>query len=112
MDDKRSPCPLSCTLDLIGDKWTLLIVRDLLLGKSHFKDFSASPERIATNILANRLGRLVHAGLVEKDGSRYQLSQRGQTLGPIVQSLVAWGLEHIEGTQALLRPVSTERRPK
>ncbi len=105
MDDRRSPCPLSCTLDLIGDKWTLLIVRDLLFGKTYFKDFSASPEGIASNILANRLSRLVQAGLVEKTRDAYRLTPRGQTLGPVVQRLAAWGLEHLEGTQALLGPV-------
>ena len=105
MDFQRSPCPLSCTLDLIGDKWTLLIVRDLLFGKTCFKEFSASPEGIATNILANRLSRLVNAGLVEKTRDAYRLTPRGQTLGPVVRSLAAWGLEHIEGTQALLGPL-------
>jgi DNA-binding HxlR family transcriptional regulator len=92
-------------LDLIGDKWTLLIVRDMLLGKTHFKDFSASPERIATNILANRLSRLVTAGLVEKNRDAYRLTSRGHTLGPVVQSLATWGLKNIHGTQALLGPV-------
>jgi DNA-binding HxlR family transcriptional regulator len=58
-----SVCPVACTLDLFGDKWTLLIVRDLLSGKSHFKEFLASPEKIATNILAERLARLASNGL-------------------------------------------------
>lgn len=105
MEKRRSPCPLACTLDLIGDRWTLLIIRDLLLGKSQFRHFNASPEGIATNILSNRLGRLVSAGLVEKSPDGYALTARGRTLGPIVQSLARWGLEHIEGTAALLGPV-------
>jgi len=54
---RRSPCPVACSLDLIGDKWTLLVIRDLLFGRSRFKDFAASPEGIPTNILSERLGR-------------------------------------------------------
>ncbi len=106
MPERRSPCPLSCTLDLLGDRWTLLIVRDLLFGKTCFKEFSQSPERIATNILSNRLSRLVEAGLVEKTREAYRLTPRGQTLGPVVQSLATWGLANLEGTQALLGPPS------
>ena len=52
---RRSVCPVACTLDLIGDKWTLLVIRDLASGKTRFKDFIQSPERIATNILSERL---------------------------------------------------------
>jgi len=65
-ENRRSVCPVACTLDLFGDKWTLLIVRDLLSGKSHFKEFLASPEKIATNILAERLARLASNGLIER----------------------------------------------
>lgn len=111
MKHPRSCCPVACTLDLIGDKWTLLIVRDLLLGRSHFREFSSSPERIATNILTDRLTRLVEAELAEKFPSpeqpgrdAYRLTEKGTTLGPVVQSLRKWGLEHIEGTAARLKP--------
>ena len=61
---RRSVCPVACTLDLIGDKWTLLVIRDLMSGKSQFKDFLESPEGIATNILTSRLNRLLEHGLV------------------------------------------------
>src|SRR5438105_4349626 len=54
----RSPCPVACTLDIIGDRWTLLLIRDLLAGKKRYGEFLASPERIPTNILAERLKRL------------------------------------------------------
>ena len=104
MEKRRSPCPLSCTLDLIGDKWTLLIIRDMLFGKTLFKEFALSPERIASNILSNRLQRLVQEGLAEKLGDGYHLTERGQSLGPIVQSLAGWGLANIPDTAALLGP--------
>jgi len=68
--DGRSPCPVACCLDLLGDKWTLLVVRDLLLGKTTYSEFQKSPEGIPTNILAERLKRLLAAGVIEK--SQYQ----------------------------------------
>jgi len=63
---RRSPCPVACALDLFGDRWTLLVIRDLLFGRSRFKDFSASPEGIPTNILSERLGRLLAANVIEQ----------------------------------------------
>jgi DNA-binding HxlR family transcriptional regulator len=103
---RRSPCPVACSLDLIGDKWTLLVVRDLLLGRSHFKDFEASPEGIATNILANRLARLVASGLAEKyrspeqkDRAAYRLTEKGKSLEPVVGAIAEWGLAQIDGTR-------------
>lgn len=106
---KRSVCPIACTLDLIGDKWTLLIVRDLLLGKSLFKEFSQSPEKIATNILSDRLQRLQDHGLVEKFPSpqqtgrdAYRLTKKGKSLRPVIKSMLGWGLSNIEGTRAEL----------
>lgn len=108
---RRSPCPVACALDLIGDKWTLLIVRDLACGKSLFKDLTGSPERIATNILSDRLRRLTAAGLVETFPAHdapsrlaYRLTARGRSLGPIMGAIAAWGLEHIKGTQLRLQP--------
>ena len=107
---RRSPCPIACTLDLIGDKWTLLVVRDLMRGKSHYKDFRAAPEGIATNILADRLDRLRTHGLVERFPSpehagrrAYRLTDKGKTLRPVLSAISAWGLEHIEGAEARLR---------
>ena len=79
--------PVACALDLFGDKWTLLIVRDLLIGKSYFKELLASPEKIATNILAERLARLASNGLVERYPSSdiagreaYRLTKKGRSL--------------------------------
>jgi DNA-binding HxlR family transcriptional regulator len=112
---RRSPCPLACTLDLIGDRWTLLIVRDLLRGLSQFNEFTRSPEAIATNILADRLTRLAEHGLVEKRPSSisprrdvYSLTPKGKSLRPILEQIASWGLTNIPGTAAHLRPPPTK----
>lgn len=104
---RRSPCPVACALDLFGDRWTLLIIRDLLLGRSRFKDFAASPEGIPTNILSDRLERLLEAGVVERipvaDGSKrmaYALSEKGRALRPVLLSMRNWGLKWEPGTRA------------
>ena len=109
---RRSCCPVACTLDLLGDKWTLLVIRDLACGKTQFKEFAASPEGIATNILADRLARLVDHGLVEKFPSpdppgrdAYRLTEKGKSLRPVIMTIVQWGLEHIEGTEVRMKPV-------
>jgi DNA-binding HxlR family transcriptional regulator len=100
---------VACSLDLLGDRWTLLVVRDLWLGRSRFKDFTASPERIPTNILSERLERLVAHGVAEKvpavDGSKrlgYKLTDKGKALGPILAAIRDWGLTWQPGTQALM----------
>lgn len=104
---RRSPCPVAATLDLIGDKWTLLIIRDLFAGKSRYRDLVASPERIATNILAARLVRLQACGLVrarsssQREGSsEYHLTARGRSLRPLLEAMRDWGLAHVPGTAA------------
>ena len=110
MKPKRSPCPIACTLDILGDKWTLLVVRDLLLGRTHFKEFAAGPEGIATNILSDRLTRLVDAGLVKESPSperanatAYKLTKKGESLGPLIKQIAKWGLENLPGTEAKLK---------
>lgn len=110
-DRRRSPCPVACTLDIIGDKWTLLVIRDMALGRTHYKDFLGSPEGIATNILADRLAKLVDWGLAEKYPSTvlpgrdaYRLTPKGESLRPILISIKNWGLKHIEGTSAEMKP--------
>ncbi len=109
---KRSVCPVACALDVIGDKWTLVVVRDLACGKRFFNDLCRSPERIATNILADRLERLIEYGLVEKyveadptSRDAYRLTAKGKTLEPVLKAVAAWGLAHIEGTKAMMKPV-------
>ena len=102
----RSECPITNTLDLIGDKWTLLIIRDILfLKKKSFNEFLESPEGIATNILTERLKRLEDHGIIakrpyRKGPSRYEytLTQRGEDLQPLLMEMIRWGNTHIEGT--------------
>lgn len=115
-DDRRSSCPIACTLDLVGDRWTLLVLRDLFLGKHHYEEFLESPERIATNILAERLKRLQSLEMVSatvcasnRRRKRYELTPRGRSFAPVLSSLVRWGLEHIEGTQRFERVSPADR---
>jgi DNA-binding HxlR family transcriptional regulator len=107
---RRSPCPVACSLDLVGDRWTLLIVRDLLLGRVRFRDFAASPEGIPTNILSDRLARLLQYGVVEQipapDGTKrfaYQLTRKGEALRPVLAALRDWGLAWDKKTRVLLK---------
>ena len=106
----RSSCPVANLLDLVGDKWTLLIVRDLFLGKIRFGEFARSPEGIPSNILANRLKRLEQAGIVTKfrycdKPARYQyeLTDKGRDLLPVLESMAAWALKHVPGVQVISR---------
>lgn len=110
---KRSPCPVACTLDILGDKWTLLIIRDLFCGKTRYRDFLASPEHIATNILADRLLRLVEHRLVKatrspvRAGSEdYALTAKGRALYPLLDAIRRWGLKNIKGTRARMKPAA------
>ena len=107
----RSPCPVACTLDLLGDKWTLLVVRDLFEGKKRYGEFQASREAIPTNILADRLKRLVMAGIVEKcrysqrpPRYEYLLTEKGMDLRDLVLVMFRWGMKHVPGTRQNLPP--------
>ena len=106
---RRSPCPVACALDLVGDRWTLLVIRDLVLGRTRFKDFTASPEGIPTNILSERLDRLLRSGIAEQtpaaDGTKrlaYRLTKKGQALRPALEAIRDWGLAWEPGTRAQL----------
>lgn len=106
----RSPCPVACCLDLLGDRWTLLVVRDLFLGRSRFKEFAASPEGIPTNLLSERLERLVRHGVIDRvpvPGSpkrlAYQLTAKGLALRPILMAMRDWGLAWQPGTRVGLK---------
>jgi len=102
----RSPCPVAGALDLLGDRWTLLVVRDAVLyDKRRFRDFLASPEHIASNILADRLERLEGCGLItrrqhsgESPGPEYYPTSRALDLVPVLRELIAWGKKHVPGT--------------
>lgn len=98
----RSDCPIASTLDLLGDRWTLVIFRDMAFGKARFSEFLASSEGIQRNILADRLRRMEAEGLIRKtlyqsrpDRYEYRLTAKGADLLPIIQQLALWGHRHL-----------------
>jgi len=104
----RSACAIANSLDIVGDKWTLLVVRDLLHGKRTYGELADSPERIPTNILAERLKRLEAAGIIvgnpyQERPTRYAytLTPKGRALGEVLLAFVRWGKQHIPGTVTL-----------
>ena len=106
---RRSVCPITNTLDVLGDKWTLLVIRDMFLGKKTYGEFLASPEGIPTNILADRLKRLEQHGIIDKTPYQqspvryaYRLTSKGQQLSPVINAIIEWGLDNIPGTKAAM----------
>ena len=104
-DQHRSSCPIATTLDLVGDKWSMVILRDLLTGKRRFAQFLASPERITTNVLADRLARLESSGLIARRAYserpprfEYLLTEKGAGLLPVLQEISRWANAYIPGT--------------
>jgi DNA-binding HxlR family transcriptional regulator len=104
----RSACAIANSLDIVGDKWTLLVVRDLLHGKRTYGELADSPERIPTNILAERLKRLEAAGIISSAAYQerpvryaYTLTSKGRALGDVLLAFVRWGKQHIPGTITL-----------
>ena len=101
---RRSGCPLNASVEMLGDRWSLLIIRDLMVrGLQTFKDFQESGERIASNILTDRLRRLQAVGIIraeagETDGRRvnYRLTKKGIDLAPLLLELLLWGAQHEE----------------
>lgn len=104
----RSCCPIANALEIVGDKWTLLLMRDLLFRNLHeFKDFLASPEKIATNILSARLKTLREDGIIQSmphptNGTKklYHLTEKGKSLMPLLIEMTIWGSDQIPGTAA------------
>ena len=101
----RSACAVANSLDILGDKWSLLVVRDLLHGKRTYGELALSPERIPTNILADRLERLRSAGIIMRTPYQqhpvryvYTLTAKGSALGEVLLAFVRWGRQHIPGT--------------
>lgn len=98
----RSGCPVSLGLDVFGDRWTLLIVRDLMFrGKRHFREFLASDEHISSNILSDRLKALLDEGIVSKAADPghaqkvvYRLTEKGIALLPILMQISQWSAQH------------------
>jgi DNA-binding HxlR family transcriptional regulator len=110
---RRSPCPIACSLDIFGDRWSLLIVRDLILERSRFRDFSASPEGIPTNILSDRLERLLSHRIIEqipaRDGTKrlaYRLTEKGEALRPVLKAMRDWGLAWEKSTRVMSKAVA------
>src|ERR1700677_5125208 len=104
----RSACAIANSLDVVGDKWSLLVVRDLLHGKRTYGEPANSPERIPTNILADRLKRLEAAGIIVSTPYQqhpvrysYTLTPKGSALGDVLLAFVRWGKRHIPGTLTL-----------
>lgn len=116
----RSGCPINFGLEIFGDKWTLLILRDILMqGKSSFGEFQASEEKIASNILSERLLRLEQSGLVRRHGMkddarlvRYVPAAAARALLPVLVEMAYWGASHDMKTAApksFIRAYETDR---
>jgi DNA-binding HxlR family transcriptional regulator len=108
-EDFRSFCPIASSLDLIGDRWTLLLIRDLYFGATRYNDFLSSPEGIPTNLLAERLKTLEAHGIVTKAPYQqkpvryaYALTEMGLALVPVMRTLSQWGLTWLPERKAVL----------
>jgi len=115
---RRSGCPLNASVEMLGDRWSLLILRDMMLrGYSTFNEFLHSDEKIATNILADRLRRLESYGIIEterdpSDGRKtiYTLTGKGIDLAPVMAEMVLWAARHQEtGNPALVRQMRSDK---
>jgi DNA-binding HxlR family transcriptional regulator len=113
---RRSNCPVACALDLAGDRWTLLVVRDLLRGRRTYGELAASPEGIPTNILADRLRRMEAGGLVKATAYQrrpvryaYALTAKGRGLEEVLSALARWGKRHIPRTRVFAEFSSSSR---
>lgn len=115
----RSDCPIACTLDLVGDKWSLLVIRDMIHGKRTYGEFLESWEGVPTNILADRLKRLEDCGIVVREAYQqrpvryaYTLSRKGWDLGPVLLAIKAWGKKHLPGTRSLGEASAGRKGPR
>lgn len=108
MIDKRSDCPISFSLEIFGDKWSLLIIRDIMfVGKRNYGEFANSAEKIATNILAARLSVLEAVGIIKKSKDPdhkskfiYSLTKKGIDLLPVLIEIIKWGATYDKDTAA------------
>jgi DNA-binding HxlR family transcriptional regulator len=116
---RRSGCPLNASVEMLGDRWSLLIVRDMMIrGFQTYKEFLESDERIATNILADRLRKLEAHGIITAqpdaaDGRKvaYLLTSKGVDLVPVLAEMVLWAARHEEtGNQALVHALQTNKQ--
>lgn len=109
MKKSRSVCPIASALDIFGDKWSLLIIRDFFAGKSSYSEFLNSPEKISTNILSSRLKLLEEQGVIALAGKSqrtgkalYTMTEKGEKLYPVLDVIADWALEHVDGTRKLV----------
>ena len=115
---RRSGCPLNASVEILGDRWSLLIIRDMMLrGFRTYKEFLGSYEKIATNILADRLQKLIAHGIIttgrdSSDGRKliYSLTPKGLDLAPVLTEMVLWASAHEDTGNAVL--VRAMRRDK
>jgi DNA-binding HxlR family transcriptional regulator len=110
------PCPIARTLDILGDRWTLLIVRDLFMGNTRFNQFLESSAGLPPKVLSDRLKKLEEHGLVERAvysehplRAEYHLTDKGRTLGSVLQAMLRWGLQHCYDDDPKLREKIIQR---
>ena len=108
-------CPIARTLDIIGDRWTMLIVRDMLLGVARFSDLLARSPGMPPKVLSSRLKRLMEHGLVEREvysehplRAEYRLTERGQTLRPVMIAIGTWGFQQLFADEPQVRAAIAE----
>src|ERR1700730_17716122 len=115
---RRSECPLNASVEMLGDRWSLLIIRDIMLrGFRTYEEFMECYEGIATNILSDRLKKLVAYGIIAaepdpSDGRKliYSLTAKGIDLAPVLTEMVLWAAAHEEtGNQALVRLMRADK---
>ena len=101
--DKRSSCPVSTCLEILGDNWSLILIRDLFLERTTFTDFSNSPENISSNILSDRINKLLNFKLIEyrlhpnnRKVKQYYLTEAGIQLYPLIYDLLTWSKKHLD----------------
>ncbi|MFM2224816.1 MAG: hypothetical protein RJA07_1018 [Bacteroidota bacterium] len=102
MENQKSYCPINLSLEIFGDKWSLLIIRDMMFaGKRYFRELLQSEEKIATNILTDRLAMLELKGIISKAADPdhklkyiYSLTKKGIDLLPIMAAIGTWGMKH------------------
>ena len=116
---RRSGCPLNASVEILGDRWSLLIIRDMMLrGFRSYKEFLDSYERIATNILADRLRKLIAHGIITTDSDPsdgrkliYALTPKGIDLAPVLTEMVLWAAGHEDtGNQALVHQIQKDKK--
>ena len=114
----RSGCPINLSMETLGDRWSLIIIRDIMIrGYRTFKEFLSSDEHIATNILADRLRRLENYGIITTqrdpdDGRKlfYHLTAKGMDLAPVLTEMVLWAAAHEDiGNRALVRVIKKDK---